>query len=192
MWTRITKRPLLILAAAVALGAVLAVACGGAEPTPAPTHAPAAALVAHKAGTTHSLQPKRLESVIEIAMYEMYFATPQGERNPTFRLPAGKTIGIHIHNEGTVMHEFVIGRNMKEGEYQQVLTKLVPADIFYYYGQTKSEVGDAEFGELEVEPGLRDIWVRIKIPAELKGEWELGCLAEGHYEAGMKAKLIIE
>lgn len=183
---------LLMSVAVVAILALVAASCGKAAPTPTPTEAPAAALVAHKVGTTHSVQPKRLASVVEIDMYEMYFATPQGEKNPTFRLPAGKTIGIHIHNEGTVMHEFVIGRNMKDGEYQQVLTKLVPADIFYYYGQTKSEVGDAEFGDLEVEPGLRDIWVRLNIPAELKGEWELGCLAEGHHEAGMHAKLIVE
>jgi uncharacterized cupredoxin-like copper-binding protein len=34
--------------------------------------------------------------------------------------------------------------------------------------------------------------MRITIPEELKGEWELGCLLEGHYESGMHATLIVE
>ncbi len=175
--------------------AILGVACGASAPAPAQTPS-ATASVSHKAGTVHSLQPKRLEAVIEIDMYEMYLGNPQGEKNPTFRLPAGKTVGIHIHNEGAIMHELMIGRKVKhagdEHGYEEALNKLVPSDLFFYYGQTKAEVGDAEFGELEVEPGIRDIWIRMNIPPELKGEWELGCFVEGHYEAGMHARLIIE
>jgi uncharacterized cupredoxin-like copper-binding protein len=45
---------------------------------------------------------------------------------------------------------------------------------------------------MEVESGVRDVWIRMNIPADLKGEWELGCFVEGHYEQGMHAKLIIE
>jgi uncharacterized cupredoxin-like copper-binding protein len=125
-------------------------------------------------------------------MYEFYFANPQGEKNPTFRLPAGKTVGIHIHNEGAVVHELAIGRKLAQGEYQEVLTELVPSDLFFYYGAVKAEVEDTKFGEMEVESGVRDIWIRMNIPAELKGEWELGCFVEGHYEQGMAAKLIVE
>jgi uncharacterized cupredoxin-like copper-binding protein len=137
-----------------------------------------------------------LEAVIEIDMNEFSFANPKGERNPTFKLPAGKTVGIHIHNEGAIVHELAIGRKAKavaKGfEYEELLTEKVPADLFFYYGNVKAEVEDALFGEIEIETGVRDVWIRLNIPAELKGEWELGCLYEGHYEAGMKARLIVE
>jgi uncharacterized cupredoxin-like copper-binding protein len=195
MWSNLRGKALLITLALAATLAALAAACGGEEKAPTPTQAPAAALVSHKAGLVHSFQPKRLEAVVEIDMYEFYFANPQGERNPTLRFPAGKTVGIHIHNEGAIVHELMIGRRVKHGDehgYEEALTELVPSDLFFYYGQTKAEVEDAEFGELEVEPGIKDIWLRMTIPAELKGEWELGCFVEGHYEQGMKAKLIIE
>lgn len=205
MWPNLTLRRrfplaiLLALAAIPALIALLAAACGGEEKTLAPTLREAGsglALAAHKPGETHALLPKRLETAVEIDMYEFYFANPQGEKNPVYRLPAGKTVGIHIHGEGAIVHELAIGRTAKAAdggyEYQQLLTELVPSDLFFYYGKVKAEVEDSMFGELEVEPGVKDIWLRMTIPAELKGEWELGCFVEGHYEQGMKAKLIIE
>ncbi len=201
------------LSRSLAVGAIitLAVTCGGTAPattgaTTAPTAAPAAAAsvaaaanpvqaqsVAHKVGTAHAQQPKRLEAVVEVDMYDHYFAGPDGSKNPTFTLPTGKTVGLHFHNEGTVMHEFAIGRTAKkDGGYEKSLFETVSADIFFYYGATKSEIGGATFEEMEVEQGLRDIWLRFKVPAELKGEWEIGCFAPEHYEKGMHAKVIFQ
>lgn len=181
--------------AMVIVAALLVVGCQAA-PTPAPA-APAAQLAAHRSLDDHPFKPKRLEAVVQIDMNEMYFSTPEGEKNPTVRLPAGKTVGIHIHNEGTAGHELAIGRKVKvkgtEGyEYEEVLTERVPSDLFFYYGQAKAEVEDALFGEIEFDPGIRDVWLRLVIPKELKGEWEIGCFYEGHYEAGMKTRLIVE
>jgi len=189
------NKPLVLAIGLVVLIALTAVACGRAAPPPIPVQQEAtggALLAERNAGETHQFAPKRLEAVIEIDMNEFSFANPQGERNPTFRLPAGKTVGIHIHNEGAIVHELAIGRKIKEGGYEEVLTELVPSDLFFYYGQTKAEVEGAKFGELEVDTGVRDIWLRMEIPLELKGEWEIGCLVEGHYEQGMKAKLLVE
>jgi uncharacterized cupredoxin-like copper-binding protein len=203
MRTNLTLRrrfpPAILLALSLVGLMVLAAACGGEEKTSAPTLVPAEGglvLAAHKVGETHSFLPKRLEAAVEIDMYEFYFANPQGEKNPVYRVPAGKTVGIHIHNEGAIVHELAIGRTIEAAnggyKYQELLTELVPSDLFFYYGNVKAEVEDSVFGELEVEPDVRDIWLRMVIPAELKGEWELGCFVEGHYEQGMKAKLIIE
>jgi uncharacterized cupredoxin-like copper-binding protein len=185
----ISRMALLMMLSLVGLMALAAACGGGGKAIP---QAPAAAILPHATGAAHPFQPKRLETVLEIDMYEFYFADPQGQKNPTFKLPAGKTVGIHLHNEGDIEHELAIGRAIKEDEYQEVLTELVPSDLFFYYGQTKAEVEDAKFGELEVDIGVRDVWIRLNIPAELKGEWEIGCFYEGHYEAGMKAKLIVE
>ena len=187
-------------AAPTAAATAAPVAAATAAPTVAPTAAPTAAptpakgqVIPHKAGDAHKLQPKRLEAVVEIIMGEMYFANVQGQKNPTFTLPTGKTVGIHIHNEGTVMHELVIGRTLKPGgDYEQTLTQLVESDVFFYYGELKVEVGGAMYGEIEMDEGLRDAWIRIKVPANLKGEWELGCFTPEHYEKGMHTKIIFQ
>lgn len=194
----------------------LAVSCAGPSPattaaTPEATAAPVAAptvaapaqptaatalqaqAVSHQAGTTHGLQPKRLAAVIEIDMYDHYFADLLGQQNPTFTLPVGKTVGIHFHNEGTVMHEFAIGRTPKaDGGYETSLLEVVKSDVFFYYGAAKSEIGGATLEEIEIEPGLKDVWLRFTVPAELKGEWEVGCFAEDHYLKGMKAKIVFQ
>ncbi len=167
---------------------------------PAPTVAP------HPALAAHPYKPKRLEAVgtvnvIEIDMREFSYDNPQGEKNPTFRLPAGKEVGIHVHNEGANTHELAIGRkrDTSTGEYAELLTEKVPMVIFAYNGSSKAraEVEGAVFGELEIDAGIRDFWLRFTVPAELKGEWEIGCLikeADGkdHYAEGMHAKLLFE
>ena len=185
----------LLFAAVGALFIAMMSACGGGDEPAAQAAKGGAVVSAHTVGETHPLQPKRLEAVMEIDMNEFHFANPQGEKNPIFRLPAGKTVGIHLHNEGATMHELVIGRTLsasEETDYEEVLTEKVPSDIFFYYGDVKAEVGGATYGELEVETGVKHTWIRINIPEEMKGEWEIGCFAEGHYEGGMHAKLIVE
>lgn len=164
------------------------------------------ALAVHAPGAVHAAQPKRLEAVAEIDMTEFAFSVPGEQTRPIFRLPVGKTVGLHLHNEGGVMHELMIGRKPVEFEKMEVEGKQVAvphgyatslfkeheADLFFYYGEAKAEVGGATFEELEVEPGIRDIWIRVKFPPELAGEWELGCFVPGHYEGGMYATLIVE
>lgn len=161
--------------------------------------AQAAVVAPHPALNAHAAKPKRLEAVIEIDMREFRFDNHQGEKNPTFRLPAGKTVGIHVHNEGAVTHELAIGRkrDTSTGEYAELLTEMVPMDLFSYYGSEKAEVEGASFGELEIGSGIKDFWLRFTVPDNLKGEWEIGCLikeADGkdHYAEGMHAKLIFE
>ncbi|MDO8530794.1 MAG: hypothetical protein Q7T26_01295 [Dehalococcoidia bacterium] len=157
------------------------------------------------ADTPANAKPKRLETIVEIHMYDNYFADVNGQQNPTFKVSAGKTVGIHIHNEGKAEHELVVGRkvHMEEQEisgkkvavpdgYETNLFEMVEADVFFYNQGVKAEVGGAKFGELEFESGVKDAWIRVKIPETAKGTWEIGCFAPGHYEAGMKTTLIVE
>lgn len=209
MHSHIRARASVILAG----GAILVSACGSAPaataptaaataaPTVAATAAPTAApatpapgqVIAHKAGVVHTLMPKNITSVIEIDMGDHYFGNAQGLKNPTFTLPAGKIVGIHIHNEGTVLHEIVIGRTVKkDGDYEQTLTELIPSDIFFYYGTARAEIGGATYGEVEVDKDMRDVWIRLNVPENLKGEWELGCFVPEHYDKGMHAKIIFQ
>lgn len=179
--------------AAAPVAPVAATAAPAVAATSAPTAAPQA-LLAHKAGTKHDLQPKRIEVAIEIDMGDHYFGNVTGQKNPTFTLPVGKTVGIHFHNDGTVMHEFEVGQKHKAtGGYERSLFDLISADVFFYYpGGVKAEVGGAKFEEIEIEQGIQDVWLRFTVPAELKGEWEIGCFAPEHYEKGMKAKVVFQ
>ncbi|TAK21851.1 MAG: hypothetical protein EPO26_13855 [Chloroflexota bacterium] len=169
--------------------------------------APKSAVVAHATGLQHTAQPKRLDVVAEIDMGEFSFSAPGVQGRPVIKVPSGKTVGLHLHNEGAVMHEIVIGRkpvqmvekvvsgtkvSVPDG-YAKALFEDLEADVFFYYSDTiKAEVGGAKFGEIEMDAGLRDVWLRVKFPPEARGEWEIGCFAEGHYEAGMYATLIVE
>jgi uncharacterized cupredoxin-like copper-binding protein len=165
----------------VSLIALLLAGCGSSESDE------------HPSLDEHGPKPKNLEAIIEIDMNEFFFADPSGAKNPTFTLPVGKTVGIHLHNDGKIVHELMIGRgHSAEGEYEELLTEGVPADVFFYYGDQKTEVGGALFEELEIEQGIRDTWIRITVPAEMAGEWEIGCFVEGHYEQGMKATLVFQ
>jgi len=207
MHSHIRARCLVLLAG----GAILVSACGGSAPAvTAPTAAPVTAapataataapaspaagqIVAHKAGAPHALQPKNITQVLEIDMGDHYFGNAQGQKNPTFTLPAGKIVGLHLHNEGAVLHEIVIGRTLKkDGDYEQNLTELVTSDVFFYYGTARAEIGGATYGEIEVDKDMRDVWIRLTVPANLKGEWEIGCFVPDHYEKGMHAKIVFE
>jgi uncharacterized cupredoxin-like copper-binding protein len=42
-----------------------------------------------------------------------------------------------------------------------------------------------------VQPGGEEVTVTFTVTEEMVGEWELGCLYSGHYEAGMHGTLII-
>lgn len=185
-----------VLLGSVAALALALSACQGGAPSPGPTAGrepgPPVATEPHPTLAEHASKPKRLEAMIQINMYEMYFANPEGEKNPTFRLPVGQTVGIHLHNEGAIVHELAIGRGRTaDGGFKVVLTEQVPMDVFFYYGEVKAELEGATFGELEVDQRVKDTWLRAKFEEESKGEWEIGCFVEGHYEAGMHAKLII-
>ena len=197
-------------------GAILVSACGAAPAATVPTAATAAPtaaataaatvavtaapatpapgqVIAHKAGVVHTLMPKNIEQVLEIDMGDYFFGNTQGQKNPTFTLPAGKIVGIHLHNEGTVLHEIAIGRTLKkDGDYETTLTKLVPSDVFFYYGTARAEIGGATYGEIEVDKDMRDVWIRFNVPANLKGEWEIGCFTPEHYDKGMHAKIIFQ
>lgn len=156
-------------------------------------------------------EPGHLEARITIVMNEeaggntMYFATPEGVKGGPFRVPSGKVVGIHfINKSASEEHEILFGRNPQIGnnettDYTVNLFKELGADVFTYPSGKKVEVAtEAELLELELEPGA-DLWVRATFPAEMKGEWEIGCFvapdqqgAKNHYDRGMHGKFIIE
>lgn len=185
------KRSLVIAGLTGAVAMLLAVACGTSGTVVEPGESPTTTT------TAAPREPKKLEAKTTIAMNEMFFADEHGMKGGPFRVPAGKTVGIHIVNKGQIEHEIMFGRKTTghEGEdhgYGVSLFENVPADVFIYPSGKKVEVEtEGALEEIELEPGA-DVWLRVKFPENLKGTWEIGCFVPGHYEAGMKALFIIE
>ncbi len=154
------------------------------------------------AGTTNegkptvAQEPKRLEQKVFITMGDYFFADASGTKGGTFRVSAEKTVGIHIQNDGAMLHEVMFGRGVayEDGTpdgFEVSLFEDVAADVFVF-DPVKIEVATEHgLSELEIDAD-GELWIRAKFPAEMKGEWEIACFVPGHFESGMKATLVIE
>jgi len=130
--------------------------------------------------------------------------------NVTF--PAGETVTLTLKNTGTIPHEFMLGGDaMGEGGYMEdLLGQLDPEVIsgrgYIVEGLESADHSDGEEdnvdpasdaankahgAEIELEPG-GEITLRLTIPADAAGSYEMGCFLPGHYEAGMKGTVTIE
>lgn len=110
---------------------------------------------------------------VEIKIGEFYFQVPGKDKNAPIELSAGKELLIKFVNEGKVAHEAHFGRGFDSTKrlYQE---ELMPG-----------------FLGIHLEPNQIG-YLHILLSEKQKGEWEIGCLIPGHYEAGQKAKLIIK
>lgn len=116
---------------------------------------------------------KRIDRTIEMTWGDMFFQVKGQPKNAPVTVKAGEVVKFVIKNTGQVMHEMHIGRkvNLKDEVYDEPLFTEGYDTLFLDKGQAAELV--------------------LIIPNK-PGEWELGCLHEGHYPAGMKAKLIIQ
>ncbi len=136
-------------------------------------------------GAVLSLEPLALaqkdpvKADLEIRMGEFYFQVPGKDKNAPIELEAGKELLIKFVNEGKIVHEAHFGRNAdtKARLYKE---DLMPGFLGVHLEPPKDPK----------EPTVA--FLHLLIPEKQKGQWELGCLIPGHYEAGQKAKLIIK
>lgn len=135
--------------------------CGASTPAPAPTSA---------AGGR----------IIEVAMKEFGF-TPS-----TITVRPGEKVTLRLKNTGTVEHEFMAGLQPTPGKGYAVDWIAKAATSV----PTHTHPGEEHLGE-----GVRVSanWfgsIDLVVPAE-RGEYEFGCFVQGHYEAGMRGRLIV-
>jgi uncharacterized cupredoxin-like copper-binding protein len=125
----------------------------------------------------------------------------------TIQLKAGEEVALTIKNAGSVEHEWAAGRGVvnteaEKGYRQDLLALLKPTVTGREYelekvsATGKNEEGEGETvkllsSEVDVEPG-GVATLHFTVPASAKGEWQMGCFIPGHYEAGMKGRLIIQ
>ena len=119
----------------------------------------------------------------EIALGEFFFQeiTSDGrrEKNAPIELPAGEELLIRFINEGNDIHLVSMGRD---------------ADPSGLGGYRENLFGGGAIGSgflsINIETGNQAL-LHIFLPDDAAGEWEIGCFIPGHYQAGMRAPLIV-
>lgn len=170
-----------LLGAALLAGALALSACAGLG---SQTRAPSSGLApVAEAGP----------AVIQVRMGEFYF------KPEVVRVKAGQEVRIDFVNDGKIVHEFMAGREveMHEGKaetFEKDFFKGMDVKQMGQHMESGSMKGmeAADHGmEVELQGGERAS-LSFTVPTDRNGEWEIGCFVPGHYEAGMKGKLIVE
>lgn len=134
----------------------------------------------HKASATKAVREQKpwgiagddgkVQRTIEVRMSDAMRFTPN-----RLEVKEGETVRFLIHNEGKVMHEFVIGTKAENDAHAQMMLK--------HPGMEHDEPYMAH-----VAPGKKGavVWTFNRA-----GEFDFACLIAGHYQGGMVGKIIV-
>ena len=115
---------------------------------------------------------KAVDKTIELALGDFFYQAKGAAKNAPITVKAGQLVRIVMKNDSQLVHEMHMGRT--------------PNTADQLYEEPLSEMYDSVW----LEPGeSAELWIRVP---DKVGEWELACFHEEHYNAGMKAKFIIE
>lgn len=136
---------------------------------------------------------------IKVLLTEMSFQVEGLPEGAPLVLKAGERYKLIFENVGVVMHEVLLGRglisNHGDHNYQEHMladTPLILTGSSVLEGKKRIFAVDVNgFEEFELDPGLR-LSLLVTIPETARGEWELGCFAAGHHEAGMFLPVLVQ
>ncbi len=112
----------------------------------------------------------------------------------TVTLKSGVPTEIVLVNKGKVEHEFLV-YDPPTGKVSEWDDWAIPHTYFKDMGEVEGEfpgigaVAGTSVFEVEVKPGKI---AELKFTPARKGTFEIGCHVQGHYEAGMKAALVVK
>lgn len=129
----------------------------------------------HEQYTGHAAalgKPAKLEQAtrtVEVTMSDAMRFEPQ-----TIQVKRGETIRFVVHNQGRVRHEMVLGTMAELKEHAALMVKF-------------PEMEHDDPNAVHVEPGKSGefAWTFSKA-----GTFDFACLMPGHFEAGMKGKIV--
>ena len=183
-------RPGSLIGVAV-LSAALGATCGpaGPEPTASPTK---------EAEQVGSPAAQRLV----LLMDEFSFTVagpppPPGYPPETAVMPAGRSVLVTLRNVGRIVHHWSVGRTLLPGGgYEHDLLAMMEPEVLSGTGYRLVETEEGAAGGpggliIEVAPGGA-VTLRLAVPADTTGTWEMACFVPGHYQAGMRKALIVE
>ena len=136
-------------------------------------------------------------TTMKITLAEFSFTVDGQNPNDPINFVAGQTYSITFVNAGSIEHEVLAGNGdllqRDDGTpdgytnnffENQEITVRFPSD------ETEKVINDLE--EIGLEPG-ESATVTLTIPQSYAGQtFEIGCFVPGHYEAGMKAAIVIQ
>lgn len=114
--------------------------------------------------------PKKVTKTVQVDMADTMRFTPE-----TLTVKKGETVRFIVKNNGKQLHEMVIGTQKELKEHAELMRKFPTMEHDEPY-------------MAHVAPGKREeiIWQFTKA-----GEFHYGCLVPGHFEAGMKGKIVV-
>jgi uncharacterized cupredoxin-like copper-binding protein len=122
-----------------------------------------------------------LGRVIEVRMSEFKFSPD------TITVTPGEKVTFKLMNTGVVEHDFMAGLQATPGKGYAIdwIAKAVDG----------TRPPHTHAGEVHIGEGVRvsadwTLTLTVVVPEE-KGEYEFGCFVQGHYEAGMKGRLVV-
>ena len=128
----------------------------------------------HASQTGRAGDPKKVSRTIEISMHEgdgkMSYAPAE------IRIKRGQTIRFAIKNHGALDHELVIDTFAGNAKHKIEMEK-------------HPDMEHDDPNSVRVKPGADGaiVWQFTR-----RGTFEYACLIPGHYEAGMKGRIIVE
>ena len=114
--------------------------------------------------------PKKVNRTVQLDMADTMRFTPD-----SIKVKAGETVRFVVKNTGKQMHEMVIGTEKELKEHAELMRKFPTMEHDEPY-------------MAHVAPGEKEeiVWQFTK-----PGEYHFGCLIPGHFEAGMKGKIVV-
>ncbi len=131
---------------------------------------------------------------IRVLMGDHFFEVNGNDRGTPLRVKAGQYFWIVLKNNGNFAHEVSWGRNPRYDEkhafdngYRENLLENVRVQII----SEKFELVANDLTYFRLEPG-QEAELEMTLPAEVIGEWEMGCFISPHHQNGHHLKFIVE
>jgi uncharacterized cupredoxin-like copper-binding protein len=120
------------------------------------------------------------ERIVTFIMGDIYFEIEGQEQGEGLTVSPGEMVTFVVRNEGGMAHNVQFGRDMdpETRRYLDPETRRYQTELF------------PGFAGLDLDAG-EEARLTLQMPEE-PGEWEIGCLILGHYEAGQVLALVIE
>ncbi|WP_051709832.1 cupredoxin domain-containing protein [Andreprevotia chitinilytica] len=113
----------------------------------------------------------KVKQTIEISLSDTMRFNPD-----TLTVKQGDTVRFVVKNDGKLKHELVLGTAKQLKEHAEMMRKF-------------PEMEHADANQATVEPGKTGelIWQFTR-----KGTFDFACLQAGHFEAGMRGKVVVK
>lgn len=163
-----TKLGLPVLAASLLFASNAALAHGDEDHAATPRKYDAGKVEAKSFGQEGD--PKKVTRTVKVSMADTMRFTPG---NVTIR--RGETVRFLVHNDGTVLHEMVLGTPEELKSHAELMRKF-----------PEMEHADANMAHVKPNASGEIVWQFTQ-----PGEFQFACLIPGHFEAGMVGKITV-